>query len=118
MTGRAWISAFPCLQVPAGQAGNDKIYPLTSTMNLDLKHLGNFLSLLFYCFGGKELQKIFRYPLPLSKPLELKTLICFSYPPSESLNSRFFAKGNSQIHPKTRKVISEIAAPTRKLMGL
>ncbi|HEX9758115.1 MAG TPA: hypothetical protein VGB26_09980, partial [Nitrospiria bacterium] len=32
----AWISAFPCLQVPAGQTGNDEIYPLTSTMSQKL----------------------------------------------------------------------------------
>ncbi|HEX9756386.1 MAG TPA: hypothetical protein VGB26_01145, partial [Nitrospiria bacterium] len=37
MMGRAWISAFPCLQVLAGQAANDKIYPLTSTMSLKFK---------------------------------------------------------------------------------
>ena len=37
MTGRVWIFAFPCLQVPAGQAGNDKIYPLTSTMSHKMK---------------------------------------------------------------------------------
>jgi hypothetical protein len=37
MTGRAWIFAFPCLQVPAGQTGNDEIYPLTSTMSQNSK---------------------------------------------------------------------------------
>jgi hypothetical protein len=39
MTGRAWISAFPCLQVPAGQTGNDEIYPLDYTKTQIFKRI-------------------------------------------------------------------------------